>query len=133
MENKFKELKSKGEIEAIEKRLESLEDADSSINRIWAEIYRDVLDLKKKEEEHEDKDWSVLYSQSVLSKYCFSQICILLIFDYNYSWFNWSYIFQNVYYSIIILTTILVFSDGIFFITERGSLAVLSSKFFLCS
>lgn len=56
VENKFKELKSKGEIEAIEKRLESLEDADSSINRIWAEIYRDVLDLKKKEEEHEDKD-----------------------------------------------------------------------------
>ena len=56
VENKFKELKSKGEIEAIEKRLESLEDVDSSINRIWAEIYRDVLDLKKKEEEHEDKD-----------------------------------------------------------------------------
>ncbi len=56
VENKFKELKSKGEIEAIEKRLESLEDADSSINRIWVEIYRDVLDLKKKEEEHEDKD-----------------------------------------------------------------------------
>ncbi|AXV39058.1 hypothetical protein [Methanobacterium sp. BAmetb5] len=56
VENKFKELKSKSEIEAIEKRLESLEDTDSSINRIWAEIYRDVLDLKKKEEEHEDKD-----------------------------------------------------------------------------
>jgi hypothetical protein len=56
VENKFKELKSKGEIEAIEKRLESLEDADSSINRIWTEIYRDVLALKKKEEEHEDKD-----------------------------------------------------------------------------
>ena len=88
VENKFKELKSKGEIEAIEKRLESLEDADSSINRIWAEIYRDVLDLKKKEEEHEDKDWSVFYSSIYGFKYSFSQIKLYfitnsLILDYT--------------------------------------------------
>jgi predicted nuclease with TOPRIM domain len=56
VENKFKELKSKGEIEAMEKRLKSLEDEDSTVNRIWAEIYRDVLDLKKKEEEYGNRD-----------------------------------------------------------------------------
>ena len=46
---KFKELKTKGEMEAIEKKLDSLEEnpSSSSMDKIWVEIYRDVLDLKK--------------------------------------------------------------------------------------
>lgn len=46
---KFKELRTKGEIETIEKKLESLEEkpSSSSMDKIWVEIYRDVLDLKK--------------------------------------------------------------------------------------
>lgn len=49
VDKKFKELKSKGDIEAIEKKLDSFEDkpGSSSMDKIWAEIYHDVLDLKK--------------------------------------------------------------------------------------
>lgn len=55
VDKKFKELKTKGEIEAIEKKLDSLEGkpSSSSMDKIWVEIYRDVLDLKKNKE---DKD-----------------------------------------------------------------------------
>jgi hypothetical protein len=49
VDKKFKELKTKSEIEAIEKKLDSLEGkpSSSSMDKIWVEIYRDVLDLKK--------------------------------------------------------------------------------------
>ncbi len=49
VDKKFKELKSKGEIEAIEKRIDVIEakPSSSSMDKIWAEIYHDVLDLKK--------------------------------------------------------------------------------------
>jgi len=52
VDKKFKELKNKGELEAIEKKLDSLEDkpSSSSMDEIWVQIYRDVLDLKKKKE-----------------------------------------------------------------------------------
>ena len=52
VDKKFKELKSKGEIEAIEKRIDSIEDkpSSSSMDKIWADIYRDVLELKKSKE-----------------------------------------------------------------------------------
>jgi hypothetical protein len=55
VDKKFKELKTKGEIEAIEKKIDSLEGkpSSSSMDKIWVEIYRDVLDLKKN---REDKD-----------------------------------------------------------------------------
>lgn len=55
VDKKFKELKTKGEIEAIENKLDSLEGKPSfsSMDKIWVEIYRDVLDLKKN---REDKD-----------------------------------------------------------------------------
>ncbi|AUB56263.1 hypothetical protein DSECCO2_186880 [anaerobic digester metagenome] len=52
---KFKELKRKGEIEAIEKNLDSFENkpVTDSMDDIWAEIYHDVLDLKKSKENKE--------------------------------------------------------------------------------
>ncbi len=55
VDKKFKELKNKGEIEAIEKKLDSLEDkpGSSSMDKIWVDIYHDVLDLKKNKK---DKD-----------------------------------------------------------------------------
>ncbi|MDO5837032.1 MAG: hypothetical protein Q4P17_11035 [Methanobacterium sp.] len=55
VDKKFKELKRKGEIEAIEKRLDSLEDIgiNSSMDKLWAEIYHDVLELKKNKENND--------------------------------------------------------------------------------
>ena len=49
VDKKFKELINKGEIEAIEKKLDSFEEKPSSstVDKIWAQLYRDVLELKK--------------------------------------------------------------------------------------
>jgi hypothetical protein len=57
VDKKFKELKTKGEIEAIEKKLDSLEGkpSSSSMDKIWVEIYRDVLDLKKNKTDKDNK------------------------------------------------------------------------------
>lgn len=57
VDKKFKELRTKGEIEAIEKKLDSLEGkpSSSSMDKIWVEIYRDVLDLKKNKTDEDNK------------------------------------------------------------------------------
>jgi len=55
VEKKFMELKNKGEIEAIEKKLDSYEQKPGSgtVDKIWAQLYRDVLELKKDKENKE--------------------------------------------------------------------------------
>jgi hypothetical protein len=55
VEKKFMELKNKGEIEAIEKKLDSYEHKPGSgtVDKIWAQLYRDVLELKKDKENKE--------------------------------------------------------------------------------
>jgi len=55
VDKKFKELKNKGEIEAIEKKLNSYEKKpdSSTADKIWAQLYRDVLELKKDKENKE--------------------------------------------------------------------------------
>lgn len=49
---KFSQLKHDGEIGSIEKKLEDLESKPNpdSMDKIWIEIYSDVLDLKKKKD-----------------------------------------------------------------------------------
>lgn len=56
---KFSELMHEGEIENLEKRIETLDNKPSpnALDKIWLELYTDVLDLKKKEDiGKKDKD-----------------------------------------------------------------------------
>lgn len=55
VDKKFRELINKGEIESMEKRLDSFEDKpnQSSMDKIWIQIYHDVLDLRKNKEDED--------------------------------------------------------------------------------
>ncbi|BDZ71486.1 hypothetical protein [Methanobacterium petrolearium] len=49
VQRKFDELMREGDIEVIEKKIEALNknQEPSGIDKIWIDIYNDVLDLKK--------------------------------------------------------------------------------------
>ncbi len=55
---KFIELMNEGEIENIEKKIETINNKPSPhpIDKIWLEIYSDVLDLKKNKHVDENRD-----------------------------------------------------------------------------
>lgn len=50
VQKKYEDLMHEGEIESIEKKIEALDTKQKPtlIDKIWVEIYNDVLDLKKK-------------------------------------------------------------------------------------